>query len=240
MAKYDNCKILSPDGSFLGYCNQRRLDMYIKKNLGSLVEDKTVQLNYEPKIRDLDDFTRKMNNPYYFEPLKSQCVVCSSANHLIFFHLIPKDYRKWFPENKKTHNNKDVMLLCEKCHQYYGYYLNKLRDDFLRVYNIKLDQNLKTVRNYAKKLLLHDFNEDHRYFAKITEHLGHKPTHEDLEKLSNLSPYIGINECSSPCEYIVKRYISKDKITDFEEIWRNYFVEVMEPKFLPEGWVETK
>jgi len=132
------------------------------------------------------------------------------------------------------------MLLCEKCHQYYGYYLNKLRDDFLRVYNIKLDQNLKTVRNYAKKLLLHDFNEDHRYFAKITEHLGHKPTHEDLEKLSNLSPYIGINECSSPCEYIVKRYISKDKITDFEEIWRNYFVEVMEPKFLPEGWVETK
>lgn len=38
---YDNCRILAPDNTLLSTCSRKKLQWYLDKNLGELIEDNT-------------------------------------------------------------------------------------------------------------------------------------------------------------------------------------------------------
>lgn len=111
---YHNCRIYASDGRLLCYCDQRKLDWYIRRDLAELIEDDppAVKLLFEPKGRPEDE-----NNEFYIQSKKNMCVGCGESNHYLRYRIIPSCYRMHFPEHLKSHRSHDIVLLCVDCHE---------------------------------------------------------------------------------------------------------------------------
>ncbi|XP_073060841.1 protein RRP6-like 3 isoform X1 [Primulina eburnea] len=111
---YHNCKIYADDGRLLCYCDRRKLEWYINRNLAKLVEDDppSIMLLFEPKGRPEDE-----DNDFYIQSKKNICVGCGEANHYLRYRIIPSCYRIHFPEHLKSHRSHDIVLVCVDCHE---------------------------------------------------------------------------------------------------------------------------
>ncbi len=89
-AFFDNCKILKPNGEILSCCSTKGMQWYIKKGLAEIIDDKTVKLTFEPKIRGGLSFDK------YHQTIKtSQCFVCGKGENLCKFAVVPECYRQF-------------------------------------------------------------------------------------------------------------------------------------------------
>ncbi|XP_044502861.1 protein RRP6-like 3 isoform X3 [Mangifera indica] len=111
---YHNCRIYANDGRLLCYCDRRKLDWYIHRNLAKLVDDDppAIMLLFEPKGRPEDE-----GNDFYIQSKKNICVGCGEGNHYLRYRIIPSCYRMHFPEHLKSHRSHDIVLLCVDCHE---------------------------------------------------------------------------------------------------------------------------
>ena len=237
-AKYDNCEIYSKEDKFLGYCDKKKFDWYIKKDIVTVIGEKAIKLKFEPKINGKDGKFEE----YCKVEMKTQCVVCSNNKKLNKFHVIPSEFRKFFPLHMKSHASHDVVLICKPCHNEVNGLYGEYRDFLLHKYKLEVNQDSakikacvnqllkfvnKTTNKYNKKKM--QYNEDF-----ISKYLGHPYTKEDLENLKDICVYDNLPTNMSIGEYIVAQ--NKNNLEKFAEDWRKMFVEHMEPKFLPECW----
>ena len=83
---YHNCRIYVSDGHLLYYCDQRKLDWYIHRDLAELIEDDppAVKLLFEPK-----GFLEDENNEFYIQSNNNMCVGCGESNHYLRYRIIP-------------------------------------------------------------------------------------------------------------------------------------------------------
>ncbi|KZV17723.1 hypothetical protein F511_01532, partial [Dorcoceras hygrometricum] len=111
---YHNCKIYADDGRLLCYCDRRKLEWYLNRNLAKLVDDDppAIMLLFEPKGRPEDE-----DNDFYIQSKKNICVGCGEANHYLRYRIIPSCYRIHFPEHLKSHRSHDIVLVCVDCHE---------------------------------------------------------------------------------------------------------------------------
>ncbi|XP_057792686.1 protein RRP6-like 3 isoform X2 [Salvia miltiorrhiza] len=111
---YHNCKIYANDGRLLCYCDQRKLQWYLNRDLAKLVEEDppSIMLLFEPKGRPEDE-----DNDFYIQSKKNICVGCGEGNHYLRYRIIPSCYRIHFPEHLKSHRSHDIVLLCVDCHE---------------------------------------------------------------------------------------------------------------------------
>ena len=99
---YGNCKILAPDGKLMCRCLEKRVNWYLNRHLAQIVDNDplTIQLNFKPS-----------GNGSTHQDLKTIreniCVVCGDNNlsHLTKHHTIPYEYRRYFPDELKSHNS---------------------------------------------------------------------------------------------------------------------------------------
>ena len=238
-AKYDNCKIYSLDDKFLGFCDQKKYDWYVKKELVTVIDDKTIKLNFEPKLNGKDGKFEE----YCKVEMKTQCVVCGNKKNLNKFHVIPSEFRKFFPIHMKSHASHDVVLVCTPCHNELNCIYGEYREFLLLKYNIEVNQESCKIKTCAKNQLklINKSDKTKKNNIKmvnnetiLNEYLGHPYSIEELEELKNLCIYDGIGSAKSIGEYIVSK--NKNYLEQFEETWRNIFIEQIEPKFLPECW----
>ncbi|KAM7495211.1 hypothetical protein LguiB_029820 [Lonicera macranthoides] len=113
-AVYHNCRIYANDGRLLCYCDRRKLEWYIRRDLAKLVEENppAIILLFEPKGRPEDE-----DNDFYIQSKKNICVGCGEGNHYLRYRIIPSCYRMHFPEHLKSHRSHDIVLLCVDCHE---------------------------------------------------------------------------------------------------------------------------
>lgn len=111
---YHNCRIYANDGRLLCYCDRRKLEWYVKRDLAKIVEDDppAIMLLFEPKGRPEDE-----DNDFYIQSKKNICVGCGEKNHYLRYRIIPSCYRMHFPEHLKSHRSHDIVLLCVDCHE---------------------------------------------------------------------------------------------------------------------------
>ncbi|XP_031278693.1 protein RRP6-like 3 [Pistacia vera] len=111
---YHNCRIYANDGRLLCYCDRRKLEWYIHRDLAKLVDDNppAIMLLFEPKGRPEDE-----GNAFYIQSKKNICVGCGEGNHYLRYRIIPSCYRMHFPEHLKSHRSHDIVLLCVDCHE---------------------------------------------------------------------------------------------------------------------------
>lgn len=111
---YDNACLQAPDGEMLCTCERKKANWYVKMNLGHEVEETpyTVRLNFEPAGRAVGEVGQ-----FYLQEKKNECVVCGKNQSYLRKNIIPKEYRKLFPNVMKEHSSHDIILLCMTCHQ---------------------------------------------------------------------------------------------------------------------------
>ncbi|KAK2649749.1 hypothetical protein Ddye_017238 [Dipteronia dyeriana] len=111
---YHNCRIYANDGRLLCYCDQRKLEWYIRRDLAKLIDDNppAIMLLFEPKGRPEDE-----GNDFYIQSKKNICVGCGEGNHYLRYRIIPSCYRMHFSEHLKSHRSHDIVLLCVDCHE---------------------------------------------------------------------------------------------------------------------------
>ncbi|KAL2938237.1 Protein RRP6-like 3 [Bienertia sinuspersici] len=102
---YHNCRIYASDGRLLCYCDRKKLEWYLNRNLAKLMDDNppAIMLLFEPKGRPEDE-----DNDFYVQSKKNMCVSCGETNHYLRMH---------FPEHLKSHRSHDIVLLCVDCHE---------------------------------------------------------------------------------------------------------------------------
>ena len=111
-AFFENCRILKPDGSVVSCCSAKGMRWYLKKGLAEEVDDKTIRLNFEPKMKGLpfDEYHRAIK--------VSQCFVCGTKHDLCKYQIVPECYRVFIDDrfNNKAWRNHDHIPLCLGCH----------------------------------------------------------------------------------------------------------------------------
>eukprot|EP01084_Bolivina_argentea_P081958 148414_1 len=131
-AFFDNCKILKPNGEILSCCSTKGMRWYIKKGLAEVIDDKTVKLTFEPKIRGLSF------DKYHQAVKKSQCFVCGKEDNLCKFAVVPECYRQFIDEkyNNKAWRIHDHIPLCVYCHRQATCSQDMIRNELCNKYKV--------------------------------------------------------------------------------------------------------
>lgn len=280
---YENCKMLDPNGNMLCHCNIKKMNWYIKRNLGIIVQKNPpiFQFNFIPENKIEKDLGN-IKTKFKVKEKENICVVCGNKENFMRFFIIPVIYKKHLPNDLKSYKCNDVLLLCFNCHVKANVAYNIKRKEILKELDINLDldinkkdlelQNmiLKAKKNsqiikinfmnkiherktYLLKEILNLINflkENKEYFNHLKEILD-----VNFEKENELIFPEEINEISNEiierlCNFNMKsiNYIDKntlqgklvvEKTKDlfaFKKMWREYFIKIMKPEFIPDNW----
>ena len=237
---YGNWQVQSPDGILMFRCDEKRANWYLSRNLGRLIDDKTVRLIFNPK--GLGNHKKEFG----LSEMINHCVVCGSEDFLTKHHVVPHCYRKYFPIELKSHKHHDVLSLCVECHEKYERYADDLKLSLSSKYKAPLNGEVEQRKDDIR-------------FSKIASTLlgdcSTIPKKRINELKSSLRLYYDFNrltknrliEISNNKSFILKRSHGEmvteklDDIQNFVELWRRHFIEKMNPNFLPNNWkIENK
>ena len=256
--KYQGCKLLSKDGVHLCNINEKKVRWYLKKNLAVLVEeknmygDKTIQLTFEAKGRG------HAGDEFYLSQMNNRCVGCgSTSNGLISHSVIPRAFRKHFPEKYKSHSNHDIVLLCRVCKKQLSDASCRKKDDILAVLKEEHESKFREHRDSTDEryisqtlkvcnaLLKHELPEEvkRRYETLVCRYLDIESSSlskSDIQALrQKLQIHVKERDRLKPdvASIYVKTFLSDpSSIQSFVFMWRNFFVDTLKPRFLVRGW----
>ncbi|XP_065354652.1 exonuclease 3'-5' domain-containing protein 2 isoform X2 [Calliphora vicina] len=250
-ALYDNCLLEAPDGELLCTIDRRKAKWYLDQCLGSQVKSEpfTVRLNFEPAGRAVGEVGK-----YYQTPKENQCVVCGRKESFIRKNVVPREYRKHFPEVMKSHTSHDVLLLCPTCHQLSNISDMKVRHKLSHMcdapfiykegaYKLKEIPELRQIKSAARALLKcgNKIPENRRKSLESTVLNHYKEETEIhlnlLQKASEIDTKITNENYSQHGEKVVQKFqTDHGGLLELEKIWREHFIHTMQPKYLPSLW----
>ncbi len=235
---YSNYKVLDKDGELIFRCNAKKVNWYLDRNLAKPIDEKTVQLVFSTKG------IGHKGDEFYLQDKENQCVVCGSKKELTRHHIVPKCYRKFFPENLKTHTSYDIVVLCGPCHELYEESAELLKYKLSEEFNApvigtggRTNHSLHKMVRFALLLLKKGDLIPLKRIEEITSRLKEffqkdEITEQDLVEISK-ADYLNREGYKYHGELVIKQV---EDLEEFVKRWRNHFISTMKPKFLPAGW----
>jgi exonuclease 3'-5' domain-containing protein 2 len=233
---YDNCRLLSPEGKFMAFCDRKRYDWYLKKNLAVKIDDKTIQLTFIPKGTGY-----RLDSEFLLTERANVCVVCGTEHNLTKHHVVPTRYRKHFPLEIKNHASFDVLTLCEEHHHEYEEHSNNFSKELMKKHD--LDELAKKYKEKYTNLGLI------ATFLDAGDSMPEKAKEKLLEKIKVVFHDDSITRKQLPVilannkEFIDGYYdaihvklIEIYGYVEFVKMWRKHFIDYAKPQFLPDSW----
>lgn len=246
---YINCQLLAPDGEMLSFCDDRKAMWYVRKGIGTLVSSNplVIQLHFEPAGRPIH---QGEDGEFYTKVRLNICVVCGKDDSIIKKHVVPQQYRQYFPIVAKAHLNHDILLMCTECHRISHVIDNNLIAQLAEEFDaptgtqlevmVQIDSSLKAVRNAAGALfrcrdkLPKDKRNEFEQILKDYFELD-ELDEETIRKAGKLDFKINNSKFMPHGEKVVEAY-KKIGLIKMEQRWRENFLSSMNPQHLPEGW----
>lgn len=244
---YDNCVLQAPDGQPLCTCDYKKARWYVDRELGEEISEEpvVVRLKFEPANRPI------LDSEYYIHAKDNACVVCGSKESLLRKNVVPREYRRHFPDVMKDHISHDILLLCVQCHQ-----LSNLQDLALRYIladeceapfeshedtKCKEDPMLRKIKSAGRALLLsRDRLPTERASVLeqvLKDHYGtDEVTQEQIKEAAELDTSVYNADYVPHGEKVVDHYKKNGGLIHFETRWRKHFLETMKPRYLPSMW----
>lgn len=226
---YESFSMYSPEGEFMCYCNKKKANWYVNKNLASWLDEKKFQLIFEPNGKG------KADNPYYTQEIKNCCVVCGSEKELNKHHVVPYVFRSRLPLEYKESNHHDVLATCIDCHEIYEEKANILKKEIADELNVSMENGMSPEQIKNKKIL-----SAQRLLERVAngEIKGVPEDKIELLKIKANQPLFKdiSNNGAAWADEIMKIILSEDKLFAFVQRWRKHFVDTMNPQFLPKFW----
>ena len=238
---YDNILMHSLNGKILGFCDKRRADWYVARNLGCLKYASPIELHltFNPKnINKIDT-----SHLFFIEPRDNHCVICGCDTMLNKHHIIPSCYMVNMPVDIKEHNSYDIVSVCTKHHKNYEKHANKYKIKIGKDYGFELITTLPNTQylKWAITLSSDDNNipdEKKCYMTnkvleifKIPE-ITKEIVDNLVEKRNNMMKWKNENTQKGLIDYL----INKNRLDEFFILWRNHFIEFAKPKHMPKSW----
>jgi len=228
---------------------------YIKRGWATLREDSeqkyAVDLTFDKS--QLDQFEKFLTSC----ETTLCCVVCLSVGQLLKKNVVPKEYRKHFPEGMKSHARENVVLLCLKCHALSNEHDFLKRGQLADQYNAPVDrenitspgQNGSKEARSAGRALVKSYSKlPKKRRLELEKTLVayfevEKFTMDLAETASKLVELKIDDEDKENCQHhglrVVKALLKSggiEALKNFEASWRQQFVKVMKPQLVHEGW----
>ena len=225
---YESCKMLAPDGQQLCFCDSKKMNWYVSRNLAKVISTNppVFKLLFEPNARGCTDENGENSN-FYITERKNCCVICGSTKEYRRFHVVPLLYRQFFPVNLKSHKSHDVLLVCYLCHEKANEVYEIKKEEISKRYNVPL--NIKT----NEQTLTHTINTFCKKCKSLYKNWDKLP-YEKREKLRSeiFNEYSNIINEYKDNEFVLKLkergYI--DKIKDENGIDLDFAVYAMNYK----------
>ena len=244
---------LHPDGEFMFFHTERKMKSMKKHGLIRIISENSriAQLTIIPKGRGVDK-----DDIFMTTPKERKCVVCGCENNLTRHHVVPKEFRKHFPDRFKESNAHDIVFVCDKHHEQYERKADILKREYFEKYNIESLCPLQTKvisqikMRYNLICHLEEMNlKGNPHRAKIDYKLKNvlkldqqiPLTYNQLEylreaykeRLKAARNYFK-NETSSG--FLVELILKENSLEDFVKTWRQHFIDNAQPLYMPLGW----
>ncbi|GFV45067.1 exonuclease 3'-5' domain-containing protein 2 [Trichonephila clavipes] len=244
---YDNCQLVAPDGELLCSCDKGKAEWYVYKGLGEKISDEpfTVRLNFEPSGRP------KLDNVFYTMEKSNQCVVCGKTENFHRKLVIPSEYRRYFPNLMKKNLSHDVLLLCVHCHKKSNILDQEMRTNLAKLCDAplgcrknvkcKFNPKLAKVKSAAKALHISGSKMpecrqqelkkvicEYYYITSVTDDIINDARNLETSELNDAFVPHGLKVYQYFCE--------NGGLIQFEKLWRQHFLDSMQPQYLPSMW----
>jgi len=262
----ENWAVYHPDGTHMFTCGERKAAWYLERGLAKRTANGKIQLTFTPKGNGFES-----NEIFGKSVRKSICVVTGVSDGLQRHHIVPYCYRSYFPEQYKSKNHHDVVLIHHEKHGEYETEATNYKDEIARKYDVKTIKDFNVeytgkLREAGKEnaILLNNIYSLFKTYGKVSDDVI-------LEKLKAISEDTGI-PFETVCNYnyvqlykmylllkkaheqemyefkrdnriyydhgyhVVQKLIAEDGIEDFVKLWRQHFIDTMQPKYMPTGW----
>ena len=231
--------MLAPDGTPLCRCDEDRANWYLSRGLATV--DSThphlvFRLTFVPKGQGNSD------DAFYLADKHNRCVVCGSEKNLTKHHCVPYCYRKHFPAEYKFHTSHDVLPCCISCHHRYESFAWIKKEELVVTLGIKQEKCAATdsmesrVVKHARALYLHGnkIPEKRRevLLQTLRDYFGKQEiTSEDVAVALAIKVEMTVE--NDGADKVVSQQANLDA---FVIMWRQHFVDSMQPQFLSSHW----
>lgn len=224
---FDNIKMIHPDGHLMCYISNKRSRWYLKNNLALDNLDGSITLTFIPNgVGEHTDILQHRSQ---------MCVVTGSSEQLTKHHVIPSQYRVYFPMQYKAKNSSDLLILHRDIHNEYEVEAEKLKKQLLNDYITKDDldkYNDYLVAYRHNKTLIKSYNKipaknQILFQMKID---GYKEKY-NIPKNINIHD-INIKETVDFNKIIVEK-VGVEKLII---LWKYHFLKYAKPKYLSDWW----
>lgn len=231
---YGNCCVLSPEGILMFRCNEKKANWYLSRSLATVISNYplTIKLNFKP------NGLGNHNKNYGLSEMENKCVNCGTEKSLTKHHVIPISYRRYFPNELKSHNFHDVLLMCADCHETYERKADELKQKISIEYDsplngvvikCELGKYVKMSNSLLKNNLPKSRKKELIKSIKFKFNIK-RLTKKKLEMISKIK---------SETSTITHGEMVMSKISDlnsFIKMWRQHFIENNDLKYLPKNW----
>jgi len=262
----ENWKVYHPSGRHMFTCGEKKANWYLDKNLATITGSKQIQFNFEPKgngFEDNEEFGRGMREsrcvvsgikthlqrhhivPYCYrqffpEKFKSKnhhdVVLINDKKHSEYEQMA-NEYKdeiariydvKTISElnidytAKLRENGKDGSLLLNNIHSLFRNY-NKMPEEVKINKLVYISENSNLPYNTLINL---NYIQLYKLYLLLTD-----------EHITNTQQFKGENRYMyEHGYYVIQKLDTEEKIIDFVKLWRNHFINTMQPEYMPYGW----
>ena len=262
----ENWMVYHPNGRHMFTCGEKKATWYLDRGLAKRMKDGKIMLTFEPRGDGFED-----NEVFGRSIREAKCVVTGVEDGLQRHHIIPYCYRTYFPEQFKSKNHHDVVLINHEIHSDYERLATQYKDEIAEMFGVKTisESNIEytsQLRAAGKEnaILLNTIHSLFKGYGKLSEGMIY-------EKLLSISETTDI-PFETVCNYnyiqlykmylllkkehendlyifkqenrklydhgyhVVQQLDTEEKIEEFVKLWRNHFIDTMQPLFMPNGW----
>ena len=183
----ENWEVYHPNGTHMFTCGEKKAAWYLERDLAKRTADGKIMLTFEPKGNGFE------NNEIFGKSVREAiCVVTGVADGLQRHHIVPYCYRTYFPEQYKSKNHHDVVLIQHEKHSEYERLATRYKDVIAKMFNVKTisESNIEytaKLREIGKPnaILLSTLHSLFKTYGKISDDVK-------LEKLLSISEATGL------------------------------------------------
>jgi hypothetical protein len=262
----ENWEVYHPDGTHMFTCGEKKATWYLERNLAVRTADGKIMLLFEPKGNGFDTneiFGKSIRETICVvtgnqEGLQRHHIVPYCYRSYFPEAFKTKNHHDVVLINYIKHSEYEVLAT-----QYKDEIATMFGVKTIGEFNIEYTSKLREFGK-ANGIILNNIHSLFKTYGKITPEIRIEKLKQisegtgiplktvlnynyiQLYKLYNLLREVHINEQNEFKQkyrylydhgyHVVKQLDTDEKIVEFVKMWRNHFIETMNPQFMPTGW----
>jgi len=262
----ENWEVYHPNGTHMFTCGEKKANWYLERNLAVRTTDDKIMLNFEPKGNGFetnevfgkshreaicvvtgiaDGLQRHHIVPYCYRTYFSEQYKSKNHHDVVLmnyekhseYETIATQYKdviaEMFDVKTITEANKDYTLKLREIGRGNAILLNTIHSLFKTYGKISYEMKLEKIRAISdgtgipfETMCGYNYIQFYKMYLLLKEeHVKEQYKFKQKHRHEYDHGY-----------HVVQKLDTEKKIMNFVKLWRNHFINIMQPQFMPNGW----